>query len=85
MANWGLRTVRTALVLVAACGVGGCARSRPAASPAVFQPGPLVTLGAGDSLGTRIYLNDLIIASRAIDQDIVITSVPDLSSFSLVE
>ncbi len=57
--------------------VGGCAKSARPASPAVFAPGPLVTLGAGDALGTRVYVNDLVIAARESARDVVLTSVPD--------
>jgi hypothetical protein len=64
------------MAIVVVC--GGCAKSTRPASPAVFTPGPLVTLGAGDALGTRVYVNDLVLAARESARDVVLTSVPDV-------
>jgi len=64
--------------LIAATCLGGCASRRvPPASMSVIAPDTtLSSLGAGDTLGRSIYINDLIIAAREANEDFVITEVP---------
>ncbi len=63
----------------------GCQHARPAASMAVYADTPVLTLGAGDSLGRTVYVNDLIIAAREANQDVMLTEVPVEGPMSLDE
>ncbi|MCE7975415.1 MAG: hypothetical protein DYG92_14000 [Leptolyngbya sp. PLA1] len=78
-----------AAVLSAACLFlcAGCNRAnRPAASMGALSPqSPVVSLGAGDSLGRVIYVNDLILAARALNADELLTSADTAESFDLAE
>ncbi|GJQ29268.1 MAG: hypothetical protein HBSAPP03_11520 [Phycisphaerae bacterium] len=68
--------------------VGGCkSASTTTASPGLLraQPTILLSLGAGDSLGRRVYLNDLIIAAKAGNLDVAFSAVSDGSPIDLGE
>lgn len=63
-----MRRVLLVGVMIGVAGLSGCGASRrPAASMAVFRPGPapVSTLGSGDSLGKVLYVNDLVLAAKA--------------------
>ncbi|CAG0989884.1 hypothetical protein PHYC_02229 [Phycisphaerales bacterium] len=71
---------RALIVMVAAAGMlTGCASAKRAqASPGLLRAdAPVLSLGAGDSLGQRVYLNDLIIAARATNTEVAVTAVPE--------
>lgn len=79
----------TAVMITAACLVlcAGCNRAgRSTASMGALSPqAPTLTLGAGDSLGRVIYVNDLILAARALNADEMLTAVDTTESFELAE
>lgn len=78
-----------AVVIAAACLVlcSGCNRAgKPAASMGVLRPQPeILTLGAGDSLGRVIYVNDLVLAARTLNADEMLTAADSAESFDLAE
>lgn len=81
---------RIALISVfslAAAGVGCKSTARTQASMgAMRSPQPvLLSLGAGDSLGQRVYLNDMVIAAREGSLDVAVTAVSDSSPLDLGE
>ena len=57
----------------------GCSSSRQAASPSANMgmggSNKVLTLAAGDSLGRAVYVNDMIIAANAIEQNATYTNV----------
>ena len=56
----------------------GCAshRTAPSASMGDLGDAPAVlSLGAGDSLGRAVYVNDLILAAAALDKSTTFTNV----------
>lgn len=70
------------LVILSVAGLSGCKSAQTAqsvpgnASLGMMRSQPaVVSLGAGDSLGRRVYLNDLVIAARFIPMDVAVTSV----------
>lgn len=66
--------------------VGCQASQKTQTSMGVFpSEGPILSLGAGDSLGRRIYVNDLIIAAREQGIDIAVTAASETAPVSLVE
>lgn len=75
-------------VLALALAAGGCAsKSRTTASMGMMKPeaGVLLSLGAGDALGRRVYLNDLVIAARELQGDVAFTAAPETGSIDLGE
>lgn len=74
-----------AVIISAACLVlcAGCNRAgRSAASMGALSPQThTLTLGAGDSLGRVIYVNDLILAARALNADEMLTAADTADSF----
>lgn len=78
---------RALLVLAAAaCGpLTACNSARPAASMGLMRAdAPVLTLGAGDTLGRAVYVNDLIIAARELTStDVAITAAPETGPIGL--
>jgi len=78
-----------AVMITAACLAlcAGCNRAgRSPASMGVLSPQPqTLSLGAGDSLGRVIYVNDLILAARALNPDEMLTAADTAESFELAE
>lgn len=75
------------LVLGAAVLLSGCASPKRQASMGLMAPDtPVLSLGAGDSLGQRVYLNDLIIAARdSAGSEVAVTAVPESMPMGLGE
>ncbi len=74
-------------LVLAATGVGCKSASRSQASMGLMrtsQPA-LLSLGAGDSLGRRVYLNDMVIAAREGSLDVAVTAASDSSPVDLGE
>ena len=82
------RLTLTAACLTAAC-LTGCATSHPApASGSMGEMGAApqaLSLGAGDSLGRAVYVNDLILAAAALDKSTTFTNVDVGSSEPLMD
>lgn len=78
-----------AILISAACLAlcAGCNRAgRSPASMGALSPQPeTLSLGAGDSLGRVIYVNDLILAARALNADEMLTAADTAESFDLAE
>ena len=81
------RPALLAACLTAAC-LTGCANHarHDNASMGMLgdQPQPL-SLGAGDSLGRAVYVNDLILAAAALDKGTTFTNVDNGDSELLVD
>jgi len=74
------------LLSLAAAGVGCKSSNTQASMGAMRSPQPvLLSLGAGDSLGQRVYLNDMVIAAREGSLDVAVTAVSDSSPLDLGE
>lgn len=70
------RLIALSLVLTAA--VSGCASRQPAhASMGVLGTPATLGLGAGDTLGRAVYVNDLILAAAALDKTTTFTNVDE--------
>jgi hypothetical protein len=68
-------TISAALLTLVA---GGCAsqQAAPTASMGDLGNAPaVISLGAGDSLGHAVYVNDLILAAAALDKSTTFTNV----------
>jgi hypothetical protein len=81
---------RNTVILASVCAISflsGCKTSRSTqASMGFFSSrGTIASLGAGDALGRRIYVNDMIIAAREQGVDFAITAVPETTPVSLGE
>ncbi|MCC6950646.1 MAG: hypothetical protein IT433_04285 [Phycisphaerales bacterium] len=83
--NRGSVAVMIAAACLALC--AGCNRSgrSPASMCALSVQPQTLTLGAGDSLGRVIYVNDLILAARALNADEMLTAADSAESFELAE
>ena len=71
-------TCLTALLVLTAA-VGGCSSHQPAqhASMGVMGTPATLSLGAGDTLGRAVYVNDLILAAAALDKTTTFTNVDE--------
>lgn len=79
------RITLISLLSLAAAGVG-CKSAGTQASMGAMRSTPvLLSLGAGDSLGQRVYLNDMVIAAREGSLDVAVTAVSDSSPLDLGE
>jgi hypothetical protein len=69
----------SAFAILLTCALGGCAThqaAQPVAAMGDLGPQPAVlSLGAGDSLGRAVYVNDLIIAAAELDKSTTYTNV----------
>ena len=71
----------SAAVLTAICLVG-CSSAKPRSASMGDLGGPAngaasLSLGAGDSLGRSVYVNDLILAAAALDNGTTFTNVDE--------
>jgi hypothetical protein len=72
------RTLCCTVLSALAISTMGCASHRsaaPAAMGDLGQPAAPLSLGAGDTLGRAIYVNDLILAAAALDKSTTFTNV----------
>ncbi len=74
-----IRAAMNACLGTALCLGAGCAGSGDrSASPGLLAGSEeLLTLGAGDALGVQVYINDLIIAAREMDDSVATLTSPD--------
>ena len=80
---------RPACALMLTCVLGACtsekARTTDASMGALGEAPEVLSLGAGDSLGRAVYVNDLILAAAALDKSTTFTNVDQGSSELLVD
>ncbi len=66
------------LSLVLTAVVGGCSSHQtPHASMGVMATPATLSLGAGDTLGRAVYVNDLILAAATLDKTTTFTNVDE--------
>jgi hypothetical protein len=76
----------SAVVLTTA--LTGCASHQAAPQASMGDlgtPASLLSLGAGDSLGRAVYVNDLILAAAALDKSTTYTNVDQGAAELLVD
>jgi hypothetical protein len=74
-----IRLSALCLSLALTAAVGGCASHQAAqhASMGVMGAPATLSLGAGDTLGRAVYVNDLILAAAALDKTTTFTNVDE--------